>query len=738
MLESLIPRLFPRTDNRIRSTQELTAVFESNPSLSATEIAEEINRYNDSYDFSIRELVLSRSTAGTMLSKSNMLDTAVGSSNGTWLKLHDNEAESSKPPSYDFSWLKSYTYSESSHILTPVNVGSQQSVMSFEEVLPNLVFQNPSLTIGSEGTIPIESLKRANKSDNPFKIPENATLIETEQLWSPVIENIPSRFKIDSETYKRKRMEQLLFFERSSKLGKLFRRTSSNSNGNYCDDCSSNVSSQSTTFSTTNNSTYNGDVNIPNNTAPIRHNIQRKLPMDGIYLNTSNTKKSIWKQYQLLQLEGKKVVYMDGENVEERSNILGFGASGEVKLATKMGDNKLYAIKVFHDIAMDEISRLENSSEMSVDIETNDAPSSVEHSLGTHEGIDIFKLSARMRSLKRIHTEYAIGSALNHENIIKTYDLFYENGSLYTVMEYCDYDLYALVVSNKLTYDEVCCYFKQVLHGISYLHDIGISHRDLKLDNCVVNKEGVLKLIDFGSSTVFNTPYLEHRVVMRSSGIHGSNPYLAPEVCYYWSYDPRPTDIWAAAIMFICMITKRFPWREPRCSDLQFTRYIKYKEPQEQIMSRHVNSKVLLRLLQKTPYEHLNNSSRGVSKRHKHRKNLHDYEHYCRFLEKNRYLMDPLVLVPEEAQQVLSHMLELAPACRFNIHEVLSDQWVDGIEACTIRNEAPLSGCKSDNKSKMSATQDVYADTIITHKHSSLPQTSAHMGQLQNEQENKR
>lgn len=77
MLESLIPRLFPRTDNRIRSTQELTAVFESNPSLSATEIAEEINRYNDSYDFSIRELVLSRSTAGTMLSKSNMLDTAV-------------------------------------------------------------------------------------------------------------------------------------------------------------------------------------------------------------------------------------------------------------------------------------------------------------------------------------------------------------------------------------------------------------------------------------------------------------------------------------------------------------------------------------------------------------------------------------------------------------------------------------------------------------------------------------
>lgn len=78
----------------------------------------------------------------------------------------------------------------------------------------------------------------------------------------------------------------------------------------------------------------------------------------------------------------QKVVYMDGENVEERSNILGFGASGEVKLATKMGDNKLYAIKVFHDIAMDEISRLENSSEMSVDIETNDAPSSVEHSLG--------------------------------------------------------------------------------------------------------------------------------------------------------------------------------------------------------------------------------------------------------------------------------------------------------------------------------------------------------------------
>lgn len=105
--------------------------------------------------------------------------------------------------------------------------------------------------------------------------------------------------------------------------------------------------------------------------------------------------------------------------------------------------------------------------------------------------------------------EYCIGLTLKHPNIIETVDIIYETDKIYQVMEYCEYDLFAIVMSGKMSKEEIYCDFKQMINGVKYMHECGLAHRDLKLDNCVINSQGIVKLIDFGSAVVFRYPETE-------------------------------------------------------------------------------------------------------------------------------------------------------------------------------------------------------------------------------------
>jgi serine/threonine protein kinase len=127
-------------------------------------------------------------------------------------------------------------------------------------------------------------------------------------------------------------------------------------------------------------------------------------------------------------------------------------------------------------------------------------------------------------------------------------------------MEYAPHDLFSVVMSQKMCRPEIYCVFRQICEGVDYLHSIGLAHRDLKLDNCVMTVNNVVKLIDFGTATVFHYP---GKKLTKASGIVGSDPYLAPEVLTDETYDPRKTDVWSVAIIFMCMTLRRFPWTIP-------------------------------------------------------------------------------------------------------------------------------------------------------------------------------
>lgn len=209
---------------------------------------------------------------------------------------------------------------------------------------------------------------------------------------------------------------------------------------------------------------------------------------------------------------------------------LGGGAGGNVRLVTRQTDRKVFAVKEYRQKQSFETMR--------------------EYS-------------------RKVTAEYCIGLTLQHPNIIETVDIIYESDRVFQIMEYCEYDLFAIVMSGKMTQNEIFCDFKQIMAGVKYMHEAGLAHRDLKLDNCVVNAAGIVKIIDFGGASVFKYPGESDRI-HDAVGIVGSDPYLAPEMLIHRSYDPRPTDIWSCAIVFCCMLMRKFPWKIPKASDSSF------------------------------------------------------------------------------------------------------------------------------------------------------------------------
>lgn len=209
---------------------------------------------------------------------------------------------------------------------------------------------------------------------------------------------------------------------------------------------------------------------------------------------------------------------------------LGSGAGGSVRLIIRPLDGKTFAVKEFRP----------------------------------RRNTESFKDYTR-----KCTAEYCIGSTLQHPNIIKTIDIIHENNRYYEVMEYAPIDFFAVVMSGEMLRPEINCCLKQILDGVSYLHSLGLAHRDLKLDNCVLTTDGILKIIDFGSAVIFKYPYDQYGSrqedpIHYCHGIVGSDPYLAPEVMTHLnSYNPQPVDLWSIAIIYCCMTLKRFPWKIP-------------------------------------------------------------------------------------------------------------------------------------------------------------------------------
>ncbi|KAL1639820.1 Protein kinase of the Mitotic Exit Network [Diplodia intermedia] len=157
--------------------------------------------------------------------------------------------------------------------------------------------------------------------------------------------------------------------------------------------------------------------------------------------------------------------------------------------------------------------------------------------------------------LRVIMLEIDLLKNLNHPNIVKYHGFVKDAQSLYIILEYCENGSLHTICKNfgKFPENLVAIYMSQVLHGLLYLHDQGVIHRDIKGANILTTKEGLVKLADFGVAT-------------KTAGLHDSSvvgtPYwMAPEVIEL-SGATTASDIWSLGCTVIELLDGKPPYHK--------------------------------------------------------------------------------------------------------------------------------------------------------------------------------
>ena len=149
--------------------------------------------------------------------------------------------------------------------------------------------------------------------------------------------------------------------------------------------------------------------------------------------------------------------------------------------------------------------------------------------------------------------EISILKQLKHPNIVRLIDLIHGEKKLYLVFEFLDHDLKKFLDLNNgpLPRQLVKSYLYQICSAIKYCHSKRILHRDLKPQNLLIDKNGVIKLADFGLARAFGIPIktLTHEILTLW--------YRAPEILLGQKEYSTPVDMWSIGLIFYEMAHRK-------------------------------------------------------------------------------------------------------------------------------------------------------------------------------------
>ena len=168
----------------------------------------------------------------------------------------------------------------------------------------------------------------------------------------------------------------------------------------------------------------------------------------------------------------------------------------------------------------------------------------------------------------RIHQEALIGAQIAHVNVAQILDFGEEVDDHGDVLPFIVMPLLSgptlreLILDGPIPWQTAGLWTHQLLMGLAALHERGVLHRDIKLDNCILVTESgaeVLKIIDLGLAKVTRDELLSRRPTSTAGVIIGSLPYLSPEQARGEEADER-SDLYAAGVVLFELLTRRAPF----------------------------------------------------------------------------------------------------------------------------------------------------------------------------------
>ena len=166
------------------------------------------------------------------------------------------------------------------------------------------------------------------------------------------------------------------------------------------------------------------------------------------------------------------------------------------------------------------------------------------------------EVAADEQSVKRFINESKSVAMLSHPNIVNIYDVSVRDNVKYIVMEYVEGITLKNYMTHKgvLSFNEIVSYSEQILSALEHAHAKGIVHRDIKPQNIMLLKNGLIKVMDFGIAKLPNA----ETVTMTDKAI-GTVYYISPEQASGQPIDAR-SDLYSLGVLMYEMGCGRLPF----------------------------------------------------------------------------------------------------------------------------------------------------------------------------------
>jgi len=173
-----------------------------------------------------------------------------------------------------------------------------------------------------------------------------------------------------------------------------------------------------------------------------------------------------------------------------------------------------------------------------------------------------------IHGLNEASKEAGLLQDLNHPNIVRCYDHFIQDDQFCLVLEYCSQGtLSQRLKKGPVPYDLLVKWTAQLISAMSYLHSMGVVHRDIKPDNILISETDDIKIADFGLSKLMESIYPDQFELFKlpkflepnfvddyAATVCGTKLYMAPEV-FERHYNDK-ADVFSMGLVFYVMVTR--------------------------------------------------------------------------------------------------------------------------------------------------------------------------------------